>query len=111
MWLTRRTLTRCLLALPVLMTLAGCGTLATLEEKENRNKVYSGTIRHVELKCAHATCLDAPFSVLLDTLLLPVTLPWTAYNYMAADKASKPIEQVAQENNHQPASENLNNGH
>ena len=111
MWLTKRASKRCLLALPVLMALAGCATMATLEEKESRNKIYSGTIRHVELKCAHASCLDAPFSVFLDTLLLPVTLPWTAYNYLAADKASKPIEQLEQEINHQPAAESLNNGH
>lgn len=110
-WLTWRAVRRCLLALPVLMTLAGCATMATLEEKESRNKIYSGTIRHVELKCAHASCLDAPFSVFLDTLLLPVTLPWTAYNYLAADQASKPPERVEEENNHPAATENLNDGH
>jgi uncharacterized protein YceK len=59
----------------------------TLSESETKNKVYSGTLRHFELKCAHAVCLDFPFSLLADTLALPVTLPWSLVNLMRSDAA------------------------
>lgn len=64
----------------VLVLLSGCTTIGTLSEDETRNKVYSGTIRQVELGCAHAVCLDFPFSLVADTLLLPITIPWTLVN-------------------------------
>jgi len=60
---------------------SGCATIGTLGEDETRNKIYSGTVRHVELKCAHAACLDLPFSLVADTVLLPVTIPWTMSNF------------------------------
>jgi len=62
------------------MLLMGCTTALTLSEPETRNKVYSGTVRQVDLGCAHGTCLDFPFSLVADTLLLPITIPWTLVN-------------------------------
>lgn len=72
--------------------LVGCTTLITLGESETRNKIYSGTTRQLALKCAHATCIDFPFSLVADTLLLPITLPWTAINHFGspADPAAGP---------------------
>jgi len=66
----------------VLLTLKGCATIATLTEPETRNKVFSGTVRHIEMQGAHATCFDMPFSLAADVVLLPVTIPWTAYNFI-----------------------------
>jgi len=67
---------------PMLFSLAlcGCATIGTLGEPETRNKVYSGTIRDIQLKCAHGTCLDLPFSLAADTVALPATIPWSLYN-------------------------------
>jgi uncharacterized protein YceK len=67
---------------PILFALAlsGCATIGTLGEPETRNKVYSGTIRDIQLKCAHGTCLDLPFSLAPDTVVLPATIPWSLYN-------------------------------
>jgi uncharacterized protein YceK len=69
------------------LALTSCATVGTLSESETKNKVYSGTLRHFELKCAHAVCLDFPFSLLADTLALPVTLPWSLVNLMRSDAA------------------------
>ena len=69
----------------VVALLSGCATSGTLAEPSTRNKVYSGTIRHFELKCAHAVCLDFPFSLVADTVLLPITIPWSIYNVVAKD--------------------------
>lgn len=63
------------------MVLMGCTTAITLSEPETKNKVYSGTVRQVDLGCAHGTCLDFPFSLVADTVLLPVTIPWTIVNF------------------------------
>ncbi len=71
------------------LAVTGCATTETLTEPDTKNKVFSGTVRHVELECAHATCLDFPFSLAADTILLPVTIPWTAYRFMAAEKDVK----------------------
>lgn len=60
---------------------SSCTTIGTLTEPETKNKIYSGTIRQAELKCAHGTCIDFPFSFAADTLLLPVTIPWTLVNH------------------------------
>jgi uncharacterized protein YceK len=67
---------------PMLFTLAlaGCATIGTLGEPETHNKVYSGTIRDIQLECAHGTCLDLPFSLVADTVVLPATIPWSLYN-------------------------------
>ena len=67
--------------------LAGCATIGTLSEDETKNKVFSGTIRHGELKCAHATCLDFPFSFVADVILLPITIPWSLVNFAKSNGA------------------------
>jgi uncharacterized protein YceK len=69
-------------------SLAGCTTLSTLGEEEHNNKIYSGTIRQVELGCGHGVCIDFPFSLVADTVLLPVTIPWSIYN-TSTDSAKK----------------------
>jgi uncharacterized protein YceK len=85
-----------------LITLSGCATIATLSENETKNKIYSGTIRHTELKCAHATCIDAPFSLVLDTLLLPYTIPKTIWNISKSEGKNKSggSSEKKQEENH-----------
>jgi uncharacterized protein YceK len=76
-----------------LTTIQGCATIGTLTEPETKNKIFSGTIRHVDLQCAHAVCLDAPFSLIADTLVLPVTIPWSVYNFLKSDEEQKPALQ------------------
>jgi uncharacterized protein YceK len=84
--------------------LSGCATISTLTEPETKNKIYSGTIRHFDLKCGHGTCLDFPFSFILDTVLLPFTIPVTIYNYATA----KPDE-PSPKNNESPTPQNAPN--
>jgi uncharacterized protein YceK len=67
-------------ATSLLAGLFGCATVGTLAEPETTNKIFSGTIRHTELKCAHAVCVDFPFSLVADAVLLPVTIPWSIVN-------------------------------
>lgn len=76
---------RLVAAVSASLMLIGCATSGTLAEPETKNKIYSGTIRHFELKCAHAVCLDFPFSLVADTLLLPITIPWTIVNFVWED--------------------------
>jgi len=66
--------------------LSGCATIGTLAERQTRNKVFSGTIRHFELGCAHGVCLDFPFSLVADVVVLPVTIPWTVVNLLRAEE-------------------------
>lgn len=73
----------------VLLVISGCATSISLTEPKTKNKIFSGSVRHVELKCAHATCLDFPFSLVADVVFLPVTIPWTAYKYMAPSESEK----------------------
>ncbi|MBS0354792.1 MAG: YceK/YidQ family lipoprotein [Proteobacteria bacterium] len=73
-------------ALPVFFT--GCTTLITLSEPETKNKIYSGTVRQADLKCGHGTCFDFPFSLIADTALLPLTIPWTVFNLAGSDTTS-----------------------
>lgn len=76
----------------VLVTTAGCATIVTLQE-DGRNKIYSGTLRHFDLACAHATCLDFPFSLVADTVILPYTIPLTIYNVASgSDAKQKPAD-------------------
>src|SRR5215510_226074 len=64
----------------VAVALSGCGTIGTLGEPQTRNKVFSGTIRDIQLQGAHGTCLDLPFSLVADAVVLPATIPWSLYN-------------------------------
>lgn len=77
------------LSLSLLSMLSACATIETLGEAEPKNKIYSGTVRHAELKCAHATCIDLPFSLLADTVLLPITIPWAVVNLLRDDSSSE----------------------
>jgi uncharacterized protein YceK len=72
------------LAIVAAVAVSGCATIGTLSEEETKNKIYSGTIRHAELKCAHAVCLDFPFSLVADTFLLPISVPWSIVNFVRA---------------------------
>jgi len=74
-------------ALFALARLSGCATIVTLTESETKNKIYSGTSRHIEAKCAHGICLDLPLSFVTDTVLLPLTAPWTLINFISHDDA------------------------
>src|SRR5581483_9372717 len=63
--------------------LSGCATILTLNEDDYRSKIYSGTRAHMEGSgCAHGICIDMPFSLAADTLLLPITIPWTVANFV-----------------------------
>src|SRR5215831_10162806 len=72
-------------AVPLLFVLMvnGCGTIFTLQEDSEydcrSNLIYSGTIRTV--KNALHTLFDIPFSFVLDTIVLPYTVPKTIWNY------------------------------
>lgn len=70
--------------------MAGCTTIDTISDKNVNNKIFSGTIRHVELACGHAVCIDAPFSFVADVVLLPVTIPWSIYNGATVDSEKTP---------------------
>ena len=66
--------------------LSGCGTLANTFEEEPRNKVYAGVRADLtEWTLLHGGVLDLPFSFVLDTILLPYTIPKTIAN-TAADE-------------------------
>jgi uncharacterized protein YceK len=75
----------------ILLLNTGCVSIGTLSEKEHNNKVFSGTIRHMELSCDHGICVDLPFSLVTDVVLLPVTIPWSIYN-VSTDSAQKYIK-------------------
>jgi uncharacterized protein YceK len=62
------------------LALSGCATIGTLGEPQTRNKVFSATIKDIQLECAHGSCLDLPFSPAADTVVLPATIPWSIYN-------------------------------
>jgi uncharacterized protein YceK len=80
----------------VVVGLYGCATAGTLAEHETTNKVFSGTRRHVELKCAHAACLDLPFSLVADAVLLPVTVPWSIVNWSRSER-SAPVSEATEQ--------------
>lgn len=63
-------------AVSVLTT--GCSTLFNISGDEPPNKIYVGT--RSTLRNPHGALLDLPFSFVLDTILLPYTIPVTIYN-------------------------------
>ena len=63
--------------LTLIGTLSGCGTVGSLVDREQPTKVYAGTRASAN---NHGGMLDTPFSLMLDTALLPVTIPWTIAN-------------------------------
>lgn len=77
-----------LFAAAITLLLSGCATIVSLQE-DGKNKIYSGTIKHFELGCAHAVCLDFPFSLAADTVVLPYTIPRTIYNCISSDESQE----------------------
>ena len=53
-------------------TCAGCGTLNTTADPNSKFGIYSGTKASAE---GNATQWDVPFSLVADTILLPITIP------------------------------------
>jgi uncharacterized protein YceK len=87
----RRSHLRRALAALLLPVLAGCGTLANTFEDEPKNKIYVGA--RVDLDAfGHGGFLDLPFSLVLDTIFLPYTIPKTIANY-AADEVKEDSRQ------------------
>ena len=66
---------------------SGCGTLANIAEDEPRNKIYVGT--RASLGNVHGGIIDVPFSFVLDTILLPYTIPATVYIYSKSEQQDK----------------------
>ena len=64
------------------LSLGGCATAFTLGEDDYKSKVYSGTRAHIEGQCAHGSRVDMPFSIIADTVLLPITVPWTIAKFV-----------------------------
>lgn len=66
------------------LALSGCATLANTFEDEPKNKIYVGVRQDFTGRTfAHGGFVDWPFSLVLDTILLPYTIPVTIRNYAA----------------------------
>ncbi|WP_019143248.1 YceK/YidQ family lipoprotein [Noviherbaspirillum massiliense] len=76
------------IAIFIFTNLCGCVSVGTLVENKTPNKIYSGTRRHIEARCMSIVCADLPFSLVADTLLLPVTVPWTLVDFYTVDASS-----------------------
>ncbi len=71
------------------LALAGCGTLANTFEEEPGNRIYVG-LRADLGAIGHGGLLDLPFYFVLDTILLPYTIPKTIANRSAVESVGKP---------------------
>lgn len=72
------------------LALSGCAALANTFEDEPKNKVYVCVRQDFTgWTFAHGGFIDWPFSLVLDTILLPYTIPVTIGNY-ATDDAVEP---------------------
>jgi len=62
--------------------ISGCVTIKTVSEAKPCNKIYSGTVGNLTdgWWLMHSLFLDVPFSFVLDTLMLPYTVPKTLHN-------------------------------
>jgi uncharacterized protein YceK len=78
-----------ILAICFCLLASGCATSITLSEPQTRNKIFSGTVRNFELKCAHGTCLDFPFSLVADVVVLPYTIPKTIINFSKSENTNQ----------------------
>jgi uncharacterized protein YceK len=67
--------------------ISGCGTLVNIAEEEPKNKIYVGT--RASLGNIHGGVIDVPFSFVLDTVLLPYTIPVSIYNYSKSEPPKK----------------------
>ncbi|HEY3278430.1 MAG TPA: YceK/YidQ family lipoprotein [Syntrophorhabdaceae bacterium] len=77
-------------------TAPGCATLVSLTEENQKNKVFSGTRMHLaDLECAHAACVDLPFSLVADLVLLPYTIPKTLMTSPPGEKTPEAQKKAA----------------
>ena len=61
-----------------LLATTGCGTMVSLRTNQPYpNVIYGGTYLALH---GHGTFLDAPFSALADTIVLPYTVPKAIHN-------------------------------
>jgi len=75
--------------LALVLALSGCGTLANTFEDEPKNKIYVGLRQgFTGWTFAHGGFVDWPFSLVLDTVLLPYTIPMTIWNYARAGETA-----------------------
>ena len=86
-----------------LCTFSACGTIISLtvekslDSKQERPLIYSGIrwdLNAVE-NLGPLVILDMPLSVVLDTVLLPLTIPWALIELSSAEKETKPEPQPA----------------
>ena len=86
------------LALALVLALSGCGTLANTFEEEPKNKIYVGVRQDFTgWTFAHGGFVDWPFSLVLDTILLPYTIPVTIRNYATDDGENRKPEDNGKE--------------
>jgi len=52
------------------------------ENRQWKNQIYAGTRASAQ---GHGTQIDVPFSLIVDTVILPYTIPRTIYNYNNID--------------------------
>ena len=84
-----------LASLALVLALSGCATLGTTFTDEPKNKIYIGVRQDFTgWTFAHGGFIDWPFSLVLDTILLPYTIPVTIWNY-ATDDAVEPAPEGA----------------
>ena len=76
--------------IPLFGVTQGCATIHSLTEGKERNKIYSGTVTSFSNSWwfVHGGVFDWPFSLALDTVLLPYTIPKTIANYCCQDDAA-----------------------
>ena len=84
--------------LALALALSGCGTLANTFEEEPKNKIYVGVRQDFTgWTFAHGGFVDWPFSLVLDTILLPYTIPVTIRNYATDDGENRKPEDNGKE--------------
>lgn len=84
-----RSIPRLLPATSLAFALSGCATLANTFKDEPKNKIYVGVRQDFNgWTFAHGGFIDWPFSLVLDTILLPYTIPVTIWNYAADGEAA-----------------------
>jgi len=76
--------------------LSGCISIKTVSEAKPCNKIYSGTVGNLTNSwwLAHSLFLDVPFSFVLDTLMLPYTIPKTMHNKLSDNSECKKIDKA-----------------
>lgn len=93
-----RSIPRSLSAIALVLALSGCATLANTFEDEPKNKIYVGVRQDFTgWTFAHGGFVDWPFSLVLDTILLPYTIPVTIRNYAADDGEDRKPEDNGKE--------------